>query len=403
MFSLPWSKKQSKDEVVAIIHIGSSVVSGGLVMLHAGVKRHTCATILMAETIDLEINPERLSLRNYLPKLFSGLDQLVNKILAAEDKFGRPHRVCFFLPSLLALSQNRLTRTTNKDGINISQSSIEELALNESDRFLAENPTLYPELTGDATVVLESEIIGVKADGYNIELEASGLAKELAVTTRLVLTSRELVRQLKERARKLNPLSREVSLRTFVSSAAHVLTSIPGEQNFVILDPTGILTDFVIIKDGSIIAEGSFPLGQVTLVERLAKSLNTTNSEALSTIKLIKSGDLSTKAGKVFNQAAERFRQDWLSSLKKILATSLQSHFLPETIFVNGGSAADDLFINWLTNDGLGELTVSRQGPKIISITPNLWSSWCLVPQSINALPALSLEGVFCDKIRSGI
>lgn len=350
------------EPILGVIHLGSAAVSGGLT---SGGKW------LDSTTVKIDITEDRLSLRHYLPALVKALEKLVTEILIMEEKFGRPDKINFFFPSLLALTETKAARLEGEK-IKFNARIINDLAWSEAEKVLQAHPNLFPELSGDQTVILESEITSVVANGYVLGPEAKGEANNLVINTRTVLGSRQIVHLIKEQARRLKPKQSEVVLKTLISSATQVLINTGRTNSFLVIDPTGLLTDFALVRNDSIAAEGSWPAGEFGLISNLEKKFNLNQPAVISLLNSAQAGELSNKEVKNTLSAVDQFCADWLKQLKATLPKVLAGHFLPETVFINSEGVTGKFFTEALKNDGLDSLTASRRSPEIITLQSNL-------------------------------
>lgn len=336
------SSKKDGGRVIGIIDIGSAQISGAIVKL---TKNREIESVLaqVDEKITYQELPEFTHFWESTRKAIKIVLEKLRKETGAD-----PEKIFVFLSSPFFQSQTKVIKSSNnttkitKDYLaNLVKQVNEDYRLNEN------------------VIILEDKIIQTKLDGYLTTWPIGQKAKEITLNYFLSWADKSLLVELRDLLRTSYARA-PVIFNTFSFAIYNIFKNFLPDKDFILLDTGNELTDLLIIKDNVLVEHFSFPYGKNYLIRDLAQKLKTIPAEAESTLNLYALGQTNAQLTTRLEKALSASSPAWQNSFKQALTQALNTTFLPETIYLIGDEATDNIFVNFIDQTDLSSLTISN-------------------------------------------
>ncbi|MBP6855042.1 MAG: hypothetical protein KBD26_01305 [Candidatus Pacebacteria bacterium] len=389
-----FSNKNSED-LALVLDIGSASVGGSLVKFPKG-KNPAKPTIVYSVRTDL-IFEEDLNFESFLAKMLLALADVVKKVHDA--RIGAPKFAYCTLASPWYASQTRIIKLSKNTPFVFSHKLADELIEKERKNFENEHAGRYREL-GENVRILEAKTIRVSLNGYRVKDPIGVKATDLDMTLYLSMSPEAILVSIEEVIEKVFRL-KKISYSSF-AFASFITTRdlFVHEDNFILLDIGGELTDISIIKDGMLIESVSFPYGKNFLLRKVSRALKRTGGEALSLYRIYSDLKLEKNLADKFSEVLKEAQSEWLSNFSNALAGISVELGIPDTVFLTADKDTSSWFIATLESEEFHKYTTTEHQFRVISLGSVATSEYLNFSGSVIRDPFIMLETIFITRIR---
>lgn len=220
--------------------------------------------------------------------------------------------------------------------------------------------------------VLESIVSQAYVNGYPTILKNPLIGTALRVNHYSSEADTQFVNQITASIKKVFP-NTKVTFHSFAFVAFAVLRALRDENNFILLDLGGEITDVGVVHHDGFRFIGTFPMGTQSIIRSIAEngSLSDTASRLTLYAKNELSNDESTAVGLKFTAAAE----SWKKSFTTLLEAAAGEVAIPQTTFLFG----DNEQLKWLES-----LTSAKHGAfsiRAVPITPDFFQPYISIDE----------------------
>ncbi len=404
------SSKEKEKEIVGIIDIGSSQISGTIFELSDKTEISPSKTVPPVEDKPIADRllfscDEKITFSETpdASRFLSAISEALKKVmvgLKAGPKI--PTRFFVFLSSPFFVSQARVINYEGAKPFLVNDILIENLIKTETDKFLATAHQIFPVSVGDSHEIIENKILRVKLNGYEIKEPIGKTAQSLSLSQFISVGPKELLNKL-ELLIHSEKADAKISFHTFSLTAYQTFTRLIDKKyrNFVLIDTGGEITDLLVVADGLLVEHLSFPKGKNYLIRKLAKKMGTVFAEASSSLEIYQSGQASIVLKNRLESALVEIKKDWLGSFKEALAKVTETVFLPENFFILGDDKSDEIFVDFIEKESMIELSLSQNNFDVIFVDNSILSGNSIAKQRLPNNLFLFVESYYCDKIYS--
>lgn len=313
-------------ERVLFVDIGSSSVSAALAEISHG-KPHVVGLVDVPIEVGDHVSFEKLEARMY-----TALRLCMHR--ARQSHFPTPERIQVALASPWYASQVRKAKLTRPKEFIVSKTILDDMVSREVQAFEAEE---INEKKGTHTALrcIESRTLDVRLNGYPVHAPIGQTVLELELSLFIAVAHERIAAEVQNIVEHAYPV-RNVTLGTFLATAYYVSrTFIPHEDNFLLVDIGGDVTDVSLVRDGTLVQSVSFPKGSRTVLRSLAKTLGRSLDEAAILWKLSMECKTGGPVGAACDQILTNARKDWM-----------QAFLAAVRAFPNAGSARGTLVLS---------------------------------------------------------
>lgn len=387
-----WSKSRAKN-TFAVIELGSASVSGALFGVSADPQDKTYQII---NTAHAEICAREADISLFL----DGVRRALTKVL---DDLGKkrgelPAKYFCILSSPFYVTRiEHLTEIREKPFL-VTEPLVVELADKQAAELGAKEPLLYASLVGDRNIVIESKVMQIRLNGYEIREPFGKEARQLDFSQYVSLGSERVINLLRQIIK--DQTQTEPEFHSFAYCEYHTLRDLHHfNDNFLIVDVGGGVTDLTLVSAGRIVDNDSFPLGQDFLIRWLAEAWSTTETEMASILKLYLDGRAEPKIKNKIEALLVRIKADWTGQFRGALARSAREQIIPPKIFVIGNSEEAMIFLQWLKAEDLSAFTLVPKTVTVDFVDQKTFSAFYRGETSRLRDTFLLADGLFCGRI----
>lgn len=383
MLSLFHSKK---DGINLVIDIGSYSLAGALVFF----AKDKTPQIIFSKRISLPLNHDRdkdktiIAIANNLEYLFKIMFEESTHKLGVKQKKLKNQKIKKILCVVSSPWSRSVIKTSSykKDAPVHVNSKLMEL-IEKNDQNSKEAETDYG--------LIEKKIIQTKLNGYVTNNPLYKKAKEIEISTFEGKILKEMVEKVFSSSGRLS--SGNVIFHSFTLSAFSTIGDIFGDEDYLLMEVTGEMTELTFIKNGSIVKTDFFSSGKNLFLRKISEEFDVDSDISLSFIKLY----YERKSEKNFrNRIEEIVRQaemEWFNQFRESIKSIKES--MPQKIFLSMDSALSPFFTEFLNSE------ICKLGKKtdIVSLNVSSLSQFCDINDNDDD-SFLALETIFFDKIQ---
>ncbi len=379
------SAKKDEGRIVSVIDIGSARVSGAII------KQQDREVVSVLAESDEKISYHDLPEFNHFWEQTKLAIQTLLKELRAKAGTNEPEKIFIFLSSPFFQSQTKVVRADNPSSTKITKAYLADLVKQ------ADKETKL----GEDIVILEDKVMQTKLDGYVTTWPVGQRAQEVVLNRFLSWADKDLLVNLRDLMRA-EYAKAPVIFSTFSFATYDIFKDFLPEKDFILLDVGNEITDILIIKDNILAEHFSFPKGKNFLVRSLAKELGTIPAEAETSLNLLTSGQANQQLKNRLNSVMGKVEELWQADFKQTLTSALTTTFLPETVYLISDDPTDSLFVNFINQAELSDVTLSNHKLDTIFVEKLLASGLAHLTGKAQILTNswLLAEALFCAKLK---
>ncbi|MCF7833828.1 MAG: hypothetical protein K9L98_02845 [Candidatus Pacebacteria bacterium] len=333
-------------DVSLFLDIGSSSVGATLVKTENKIPR---IIFSIREPIKIFENPDMDILSGHTLK---SLSILLNKVRA--KKMESPSKIQCILASPWYISEFRKIIFKKNTPFIFSNKMASDILKKEVEVFKKEKYELYGDLENGEVLPIEMKTLKTTLNGYSTDTPYNQKARELKMEIFISLGSKMFIQKIKDTVEEQLP-EREIKFSSF---AFHSFTSARDmfpKENFILLAVGGEISDILLVKNGSMNALSSFPVGSNHFIRQVSNTNNISFTEATSLINRYNEGHASNNVIANLVQDINIFENSWLSSFEKNLYEHTEDIALPYIVFVSAESGLSNLFTNMVSNERVNQ------------------------------------------------
>jgi len=398
------SEETSDTELTALFDIGSASVGVSLVDIPKEADSppylRFCARIPF--TFHEDLNFERFE--SAMLKAFKEAAALLVKEGVQKRGIGSifsgmtlDHIVCVFASSWTVVHTSTLSAEYKKP-TEITPARIGQLLSQARTHFKTSSEVTDSEKLSSERYLLEESILQVKLNEYVTHTPYGKTASKVEVGLYLSMIARGVFEKIEHILEQtFNP--RDIVTHSFLLASFSVMRDLfPTEEDFILMDVGGEITDLAVIRDGMLMDTISFPHGKNFVVRNIMKKTGAhhAQAESLITAHTEISPDV-THAPKAHEGLAEA-EDLWLSSFRDTLTTLSQSSALPKTIFLTADKVIDTWFLNIIRRDEFSKFTIVKQPFTVVPINRKQLTPYCHLASEKAFDSFLATEALFFHK-----
>ncbi len=380
-----------RNSVLAIIDIGSSQVSGALVLVSKNRSGHKNHQIVFNTKVEISVDGE-LDFDRFDFEIIKAIKMVTHKLV--RSGFTQPEKFVCFLASTFLVSQTKVINFSQDKQFVFTQKILEGITKREAEDFRARNEK------GDQFQIIENKVMQIKLDGYEV---AKPFDKKITKLSLAQFLSGSPVSQLNKIRSAIGSQSHseKISFHSYNFAAFSTLRDLlAGKKNFIAVDIGGELTDVSLCMDGVLLENLSFPYGLNAIIRDTARSQQTFRAEAKSQLALYSEGRLQSRAKNIFEQSLAVSRQKWTSLMAEALSLMMETSVIPDQIILTGDTIANQVFVNWLKEGDFKKYMLSNNPFKVSYIDHSRLSDLATRSKTIKDT-YLVFESMFLEKINN--
>lgn len=359
-----FSGAKKKDELILVFNIGSSSVGGALFWAQeSGIPKiiFTATELIQIEnTIDIE---------RFLSTTLKSLEIVAKNIFDAH--LGVPSKIFCVLSSPWHFSETRLISFKKNTPFIFNTKLADELIQKEVKIFEAEHLTKDKNF-GSLVRAIELKNIKTKLNGYEVSQLLNQKAQEAEMTIFISISGENILKKIEDTIHQHFNIG-PIKFSSFVLASFTIVRDMYAKQeDFLLIDIGGEVTDITMVKKNVLRESVSFPLGRNFLLRGVASGLNVTLNEASSLLSLFKEGHAEKSASEQISSVIVKLKKEWLQNFQNSLANISHDISIPATIYMAVEKDALDFFKEAIMTEQFSQYTLTESKFEVIFLSAEL-------------------------------
>lgn len=376
--------------MVLVFNIGSSSVGGALFWAQSsGIPK---IIFSVREQVIIE---EKIDIDRFLLLTTQALEIVVNKIYKAG--LGAPSKIFCVLSSPWHVSQTRIISLKKNTPFVFSTKLADDLIQKEIKLFEEERLAKFMSV-GNSVRTIELKNIQTMLNGYETAQPLDKKAEELEMTIFISMSGEQVLKKIENTIGKHFHLS-PIKFSSFMLASFTVVRDMYLKQeNFLLVDIGGEVTDISMTKKNVLRESTSFPLGRNFLTRRVAFGLGCTLDEASSLISLFKDGHAEESTAKKLASMMDGLRAEWLKQFQESLANLSHDISIPATIYIAIDKDLADFFSDTIKTEQFNQYTLTESKFEVIFLSTELLHGIAAFEESVIREPFLIIDSIYINR-----
>ncbi len=353
-----FSKPKEEKELALVFDIGSSSVGGAVFEVQKlGIPK---IILSIREPIIFE---EKIDIDRFLFLTIKSLEIVAGRI--STMGIGKPVRIFCVLSSPWYASQTRTIKLEKNTSFLFTSKLADSLIQKETSLFEEEHLAKFSH-TDNKVRLIEFKNMKTMLNGYMTPDPINKKAKKIEMIVFISISVEKILKKIEETIFK-HFHSENIKFSSFAMASFTVARDMFVQQeNFLLVDIAGEVTDISIINKNILSNSISYPLGRNFMIRRVADSLNCTLSEAKSFISLYKDGHAAGSVEKKLKPIIDKLKTEWLSGFQQSLINLSDDISIPATIFITVDQELKDFFSEIIKTEQFNQYTLTESEFRII-------------------------------------
>lgn len=348
-----FSGDSDKGKLAIVFDIGSSSVGAAIFHIH----KSKIPKIIYSYRENIQLEND-FNFQNFLNSTMKTLDTVAAK--ASTAGVGAPKKFYCMLASPWQASQTRVVKMEKNVPFTFTSKMADELVKKEIAKFTEEHKEKYKD-TGGAVVPIELKNMKTMLNGYATDKPLNQKASEVEMTFLVSMSSEQFLNGVTDAVSKHFHHKIEIKFSSFMVSVFAVTRDLFANQdNFLIFDIGGEITDISMIKKDIMGSSISFPVGLNFMARGISQAMKCSLDEAKSLMSLYKEGHASALTEETLKPAVNKLRTEWLNQLQVALANLSNDISIPATIFLTVDLNYADFFSDLIKKEQFSQYTLTE-------------------------------------------
>ena len=323
--------KKPESELILIIDVQSSVVRGSLVLIR---DSQPLDVVFSHE----KIVPYRVSggspylIKMSLRAVNEAIEAVLRHLSLNGHASGLPKKiraVHYVLSSPWIVSQAKtISVDLPKEGA-ITQARVMELVEKE-------RATLVPESNKEVTPI-EEKVFDVRLNGYSVANWQNREARHVDISFVMSLAGAAMMDRFREACRHVVPARRISFHSSLLLQTIAIERLMPDRTSYTLIHVHGELTDVVSVSHGHCVFFGSYPIGDYTVIRKVAHGMKTDLHAADSLLSLHGAKHVDASERRTGKDVIEDVSKGWSAELDKLFAGEAAAAPLREVVISSRG------------------------------------------------------------------
>ena len=183
-----------------------------------------------------------------------------------------------------------------------------------------------------------------------------------------------------------------------MSSFAVVHNMYMDQENFLLVDVGGEVTDISMIKKGVLRESISFPSGYHFIIRETASALSCTLSEAESFISLLKDGHAEKATEEKLAPIIDKLKMEWLEKFQESLANLSKDISIPSDIYLSADTNFMNFFSKIIENEQFNQYTLTESKFKVVFLDARVFHGLAEFKDNIIRDSFLIIDSVYINR-----
>jgi len=385
-----FSNNKKENKLILVFNIRSSTVDGALFEVqNSGIPK---IIFSVQEPIKME---KKVNIDNFLLLTIESLKIIANKIY--KTGLGAPSRTFCVLSSPWYVFQTRIINFKKNTPFIFTPKLVDELVKKEVKLFEEEHTLKYGNFDNKVRVI-ELKNIKTMLNGYEISEPFNKKTKELEMNIFVSIVGEQVLKEIEDTINQYFHF-KQIEFSSFILSFFTVVRDMyPKQENFLLVDIGGEVTDISMVKKNTLRESMSFPLGRNFLIRGVASDLDCTLSEADSFISLFKDGHAEESIAKKLTLILDKLKTEWLNKFQESLANLSKDISIPSTIYIAIDKDLVDFFSEIIKTEQFSQYTLTESKFEVIFLNTELLHRVVEFKENVIREPFLIFDSIYINR-----
>ncbi len=385
-----FSRNTGGEKLILVFDIGSSHVGGALFMTdQSGVPK---ILKVVREPITLQ---KTLDVERFLASTVKSLDIVASKIY--KSGLGLPKEIFCVLSSPWHISETRVIRLEKNTPFIFTSKMADALIQKEIALFEEAYLAKYSDALSPVKSI-EFKNIRTMLNGYETPSPLNQAARELEMTIFFSISPEQILKQTEETVRKYF-FFKSIRFSSFTLASFVTIRDIfSNNEDFLLIDIDGEVTDICMTKKNLLRESISFPLGHNFLTRKAATLLKTPTAEAKSLVTLYQNGHAGDDVAKKIEQVMNKLKAEWLVKFQESLANLSNDISIPSTIYLSVDKDEASFFRKTIEDEQFNQYTLTQSKFKIITLDLETFHGMVAFKSDTVRDPRLIIDSIYINR-----
>ena len=390
-----FSRNKDKGELVLAFDIGSSSVGGVFFCTQKSGIPKIITTVREPITLEKDIDASQ-----FLALTMKSLDIVAGKIYKAG--LGAPKSIFCVLSSPWHVSQTRVIKLEKNTPFIFTAKLANELVKKEIALFEEEYLVKYPN-TESKVRSIEFKNIKTMLNGYETPNPLNQKAKELEMTIFISISPEQVLKKVEETVRSHFNFE-DIKFSSFILSSFSVVRDMYiHNEDFLLVEIGGEVTDIAMAKKNVLRESISFPFGRNFIIRKVASILHSSLDEAKSFISLLKDGHASVPVVKKVTPVIDKLKMEWLGKFQESLVNLTNDISIPATIYIAVDKDFENFFCQIIETEQFNQYTLTESKFKIIFLSAEFFHGMAGFDENVIRDPGLIIDSIYINRFLNKI
>lgn len=383
-------KQKDKIETALVFDIGSSSVGGALLEINKSGTPKILKTF--REPIEFE---EKIDIDRFLFLTLKSLQIIVGKMCLLG--VGKQVNIFCVLSSPFYALNTRIIKLEKNEPFLFTSLLADSLIVKEINLFKAENSLKFSQDNHELRLI-EFKNIKTMLNGYTTLEPYNKKCKKLEMVILISISGNQILEKIENTIRRHFQCD-TIKFSSFaISSFITTREIFPNQENFILVDITGEVTDISLINKDIIVNSISYPLGANFTIREIAKNLNCSLSEAKSFFSLYKDGHLKESFQKKLEPILSKLKGEWLQNFQKSLNSILESISIPTTVYITVDRELEDFFSKIIKTEQFNQYSFTESEFKVVFLNSETLHGKVQFESDTSRDPFLTIESIYINR-----
>ena len=388
MFGILNSKNAG--ELALVFDVRSSSVGGALVRLH----KRGVPSIVLSLRESIMNGGGSADVDKFLFSTSKALDAVASKIFKAG--LGAPTKIFCILSSPWHISQTRIINLKKDKPFSFSLALADDLIKKEVLAFKEEHLAPHKK-TKHELKIIELQNLKTMLNGYETYNPLDQKVEEVEMTLLISMSPEQVLSSIE------NVIKKYFHHET-IKFASHTLAYFSvirnlfmKQENFILIDVGGEVTELTMIKKNVLCESGSFPIGHLSITRGLASFISSTEGEATSYLTLLNHGHAEVLTEKKLKPIIDQLKMEWLKNFQESLANLSKDISVPYTIYLSVHKDFMNFFAEAIKAEQFNQYTLTESKFEVILLNPETLHGLVLFEKDMVREPYLMIDSAYIN------
>ena len=245
---------------------------------------------------------------------------------------------------------------------------------------------------------IELKNIKTVLNGYETADPINQKARDVEMTIFVAMSGEQVLKKFEEVIHKHfhHP---KINFTSFImTSFATVRDMYVHQDNFLLIDIGGEVTDISMIKKNILRESVSYPMGRNFIIRSIATALSITLDEAKSFISLSKAGHAAPEVEKKIEPYLTKAKNEWLRKFQNSLANISTDISIPAVIFIAIDQEFADFFGEIIRTEQFNQYTLTERKFEIMFLNNQALHGAAEFEENVVRDPFLIIESIYINR-----